>query len=120
MMAVGTPLFEILDLAPGERVATGQFRVDVECPWFRGHFPGYPILPGAAQIRMVHDLLERLLGRPVRLTGIARTKFISRVLPGALLAFRIDVALSLDRARWSIADGPAAVSQGEVRFTVRA
>ena len=34
-------------------------RVDKDSPWFSGHFPGEPILPGVAQISLVCEAVKR-------------------------------------------------------------
>ncbi len=63
----------------------GQGRVAAGSPWFRGHFPDDPILPGIAQIDMVLSLLTRHLDRPVRLAALTRIKFKKIVRPGETL-----------------------------------
>ena len=38
-----------------------HIRVPADSPWFDGHFPDAPVLPGVAQLGMVHDLLCRII-----------------------------------------------------------
>ena len=53
-----------------------------DSPWFSGHFPGEPILPGIAQIAMVWEAL-RLSGRwHGRLAGVKRIRFKQIIQPG--------------------------------------
>jgi 3-hydroxymyristoyl/3-hydroxydecanoyl-(acyl carrier protein) dehydratase len=56
-----------------------------DSPWFCGHFPGDPILPGIAQIELVLTLLENHFRRPVRLRRLGRVKFKKIVRPGETL-----------------------------------
>jgi 3-hydroxyacyl-[acyl-carrier-protein] dehydratase len=56
--------------------------VAADSPWFSGHFPGEPILPGIAQIAMVWEAL-RLSGRwHGRLAGVKRIRFKQIIQPG--------------------------------------
>jgi 3-hydroxymyristoyl/3-hydroxydecanoyl-(acyl carrier protein) dehydratase len=50
-------------------------------PWFAGHFPGRPILPGVAALTLVADAL----GCGV-LAGVAHARFRSTIAPGERLA----------------------------------
>jgi predicted hotdog family 3-hydroxylacyl-ACP dehydratase len=51
-------------------------------PWFEGHFPGRPILPGVAQLMLVLDALAREARRPVPIQGIAFARLRQLVFPG--------------------------------------
>ena len=65
-------------------------------PAFDGHFSGFPVYPGVAQIQNVCDLLSEHFGRKVNLTQISRTKFLSLVAPSSVL----EVSCLVNRA-WS-------------------
>ncbi len=57
---------------------------DAGSPWFSGHFPGEPILPGIAILSMVSDAIrhcERDKGRKVRIASIRRVRFKLPVRP---------------------------------------
>jgi 3-hydroxymyristoyl/3-hydroxydecanoyl-(acyl carrier protein) dehydratase len=69
----------------GDARMTTRARVAATSPWFRGHFPGDPILPGIAQLDLVCDLLSRHLGQPARLAALTRIKFKKIVRPGETL-----------------------------------
>ena len=47
----------------------------VESPWFSGHFPGEPILPGIAQMQMVYEAIQQAGVRDLRINCIKRTLF---------------------------------------------
>jgi len=108
--------FEVEELAFHQRVATARVLIPPESRWVQGHFPGHPILPGVAQARIAHDLLERSLGTGVHLTSIPRMKFTSPVRPGTRLEVRLEFDAAGDRVKWSFTDGRVAVSTGEFRF----
>ncbi|MBN1547892.1 MAG: hypothetical protein JW902_14675 [Syntrophaceae bacterium] len=53
-------------------------------PWYAGHFPGDPILPGIAILAMVKESIlavESRRGRSIRIDGIRRVRFRLPVRP---------------------------------------
>lgn len=58
--------------------------------WFRGHFPGRPILPGVVQIHWAARLAEREGVSAAGFTGLSGVKFLAPVLPGDLLALSLE------------------------------
>ena len=58
--------------------------VPADSPWFDGHFPGRPVLPGIAQLAMVQDLLSKVLGGG-RIGALRRVRFKHAVGPEAKL-----------------------------------
>jgi 3-hydroxyacyl-[acyl-carrier-protein] dehydratase len=52
-----------------------------ESPWFDGHFPQDPVLPGIAQVAVVHDLLRRAFGEDLPLREINRIRFKQKIGP---------------------------------------
>jgi len=80
--------------------------VTINEPFFQGHFPGYPIMPGvlvveamaqAGGIMLMHDLPDRA-EKLVVFTGIERAKFRRPVTPGDQLRIEIDVLSFRPRA----------------------
>ena len=49
--------------------------VDKGSPWFSGHFPGEPILPGIAQLKIVLEAIQRAEKRKLKISGIGKTRF---------------------------------------------
>ena len=55
-----------------------------DSPWFSGHFPGWPILPGIAMLSMVSEAVqhgERNRDVKVRVIGVKRVRFRQPIRP---------------------------------------
>ncbi|MDN0082728.1 hypothetical protein QU487_08185 [Crenobacter sp. SG2305] len=64
----------------------------VDHPAFPGHFPGQPILPGAALLDLAIVALQRALGVEAGTVRIASAKFLKPVGPGSALALSAEAA----------------------------
>ena len=80
---------KILEMEEGKR-AVGLKNVTINEPFFQGHFPGYPVMPGAlileslAQVGAVAVLsLPENKGKLGMFVGVDKFKFKSQVKPGA-------------------------------------
>jgi 3-hydroxyacyl-[acyl-carrier-protein] dehydratase len=87
----------IEEMAPGEHVV-GIKNVTVNEPYFQGHFPGKPVMPGVliieamAQVGAVAILsLPEYQGKIALFAGIDKARFRRQVVPGDQL--RIEVKL---------------------------
>lgn len=81
----------IEELEPGVR-GLGRKCVSMNEPYFQGHFPGNPVMPGAlivealAQVGAVALLAQpERKGRTAYFAGIDRARFRQKVLPGDVL-----------------------------------
>ena len=64
-------------------------------PWFSGHFPGDPILPGIAILSMVKEAIlaeECRKGKHIRIQGINRVRFRLPVKPDDLLTLAFSLS----------------------------
>ncbi len=61
------------------------FTVPADHPFFEGHFPGHPILPGVVTLGWMMMAAERLLGHPVGSVELLNVKFQVVILPGTAL-----------------------------------
>lgn len=53
-----------------------------DSPWFSGHFPGEPILPGIAQIEMALDAIKHLTQKDLKISNVKRVRFKQIIRPG--------------------------------------
>jgi beta-hydroxyacyl-ACP dehydratase FabZ len=88
----------IVDLEPGKRVVAYK-NVTFNEPFFQGHFPGAPIMPGvliieamaqAGAVLLLHDMEDRD-AKLVYFTGIDKARFRRTVVPGDQLHFTLEV-----------------------------
>jgi 3-hydroxyacyl-[acyl-carrier-protein] dehydratase len=64
---------------------SAQVILEHHSPWFSGHFPRNPILPGIAQLKMVMGVIAAARQDNSKITGLSRIKFRKIVRPGAIL-----------------------------------
>ena len=104
----------IVEFEPARRLVALK-NVTINEPFFQGHFPGYPIMPGvlvveamaqAGGIIMMHELPDRHK-KLVVFTGIERARFRRPVTPGDQL--RIEVTVLAFRSRAGRIEGRASV-----------
>ena len=89
------------EIVPGERIV-GTKNVTINEPFFQGHFPGHPIMPGVliieamAQVGGVFALAsdEANKGKVTYFVGIDNAKFRRPVLPGDVLRFELSLLAS--------------------------
>jgi 3-hydroxyacyl-[acyl-carrier-protein] dehydratase len=60
---------------------TADIRVPADSPWFDGHFPAEPILPGVAQLGFVFDMIRRFHDDAVTIAGVRRIRFKQIIRP---------------------------------------
>lgn len=111
-----------------ERRVVGLKNVTINEPFFVGHVPGQPVMPGVLIVEAMAQvagclLLNRpdLRGRLVYFAGIDRCRFRRLVLPGDTL--RIEIELQALRGRvcktWGVARvGDEVAAEGELTFAL--
>ena len=110
----------------GDRRAVGVKNVTVNEPFFQGHYPGQPIMPGVLIVEAMAQLGGLLLsstlehtGRVALLLSLDKVKLRKAVTPGDQLVLEVETiranarTASL-RCRASVAGKPAA--EAEIRF----
>ncbi|AOY58672.1 FabZ: (3R)-hydroxymyristoyl-[acyl-carrier-protein] dehydratase [Desulfococcus multivorans] len=96
----------ILELEPGKRVKALK-NVTINEPFFQGHFPRNPIMPGvlileamaqAGGVLVIESLPPEKHGSLVYFMGIDKARFRQPVVPGDQLIFDIEIIKSRGRA----------------------
>ena len=67
--------YEITGMEPGKMHAL--IHMDASHSVYKGHFPGFPVTPGVYQVRMIREILEKELGKPLLLQNASQIKFIA-------------------------------------------
>ena len=106
---------EILELEPGRR-AVGIKYVRRDEEYFRGHFPGRPVMPGVLIVESLAQTgacallsLDEFRGRIVLFAGIDKMRFRKRVEPGASLVLEVTV----ERIRGPVGKAAAVATVGD-------
>lgn len=117
----------IEELDPGVR-ALGRKCVSVNEPFFQGHFPGNPVMPGVliiealAQVGAVAMLAQPdFKGRTAYFAGIDKARFRQKVVPGDVLLLETEIIkvkgpVGVGRAVAKVGDKVAA--QAELTFSI--
>jgi len=89
---------KILELEPSVK-ATGLKNVTINEPFFQGHFPGHPIMPGVLLIEAMAQVAGVLAlktagvkDKVVYFMGIDKARFRRPVMPGDTLIINVTVA----------------------------
>jgi 3-hydroxyacyl-[acyl-carrier-protein] dehydratase len=96
---------QVKDIVLGES-ATGIKNVTINEPFFQGHFPGHPIMPGVLIIEamaqtsavMVVETMGRKEGRLVYFMTVDQARFRKPVVPGD----RVELRVEKQRARGNV------------------
>ena len=129
----------IEEMEPGQRVVATKYMKEDEF-WFKGHFPGYPVVPGVLMLEMlaqagavamlalpeikVIGLLEPYPkgGKIGLFGGVKDAKFRRQVVPGDLLKLEVEIIkvkgpIGVGKALATV-NGEKAVS-AEITFAIK-
>jgi 3-hydroxyacyl-[acyl-carrier-protein] dehydratase len=118
----------IIDYVPGKK-AVGIKNVTINEPFFQGHIPGKPLMPGVLQVEamaqvggIVLTLLPGMKGKFFGFGGIDKIRFRRPVTPGDQLIITVEL-LSLKHNRIAKMQGHGLVDnqlavQGEMLFSL--
>ena len=88
---------KVTEIEEGERVV-GYKNVTINEPFFQGHFPDYPVMPGVliiealAQVGAVAMLgMEENKGKIGFLAGVDKCRFKHQVVPGDQLKLEVEI-----------------------------
>lgn len=119
---------KIVDIEEGKRV-TGIKNVSINEPFFQGHFPDYPVMPGVliiealAQVGAVAMLQkEENKGKIGFLAGVDNCRFKRQVVPGDQLKLEVEIT----RLRGPVGKGKAVATvdgetacEAEIMFAIK-
>jgi UDP-3-O-[3-hydroxymyristoyl] N-acetylglucosamine deacetylase/3-hydroxyacyl-[acyl-carrier-protein] dehydratase len=111
----------------GDNKITGVKSVTINEPFFQGHFPGHPVMPGVLQVEAMAQVACILLFRLAKTSGrlgyfmsADQVKFRKPVVPGDTLFIHAELTKSrgnrLARANCHCIVNDAVVSEGELMF----
>lgn len=112
----------------GENKCTGLKNVTINEPFFQGHFPGHPVMPGVLQLEAMAQVASILMlrlpenqGKIGYFMSADKVKFRKPVMPGDVLF--IEAEITKVRRNIGCADcrcivNGETVSQGELTFTL--
>ena len=112
----------------GENKCTGIKSVTINEPFFQGHFPGHPVMPGVLQLEAMAQLASiMLLRRPENQGKIGyflsadKVKFRKPVMPGDTLSIEgeaVKIKSSVAQAKCRCFVNDALVSEAELKFSL--
>lgn len=117
----------IEEVVPGTK-AVGIKNVSANEPYFQGHFPGFPVMPGVlvieamAQVGAVAVLsMPDFAGKLALFAGIDKARFRRQVVPGDVLRLEVEllkVRSSLGKGKATATVDGATVAEAEIMFAI--
>jgi 3-hydroxyacyl-[acyl-carrier-protein] dehydratase len=117
----------VLEVEPGQRIVVRK-NVTANEPYFVGHFPGNPIMPGVLQLELMAQaacvmflLLEEFTGWEPRFAGIENARFRRPVVPGDTLEVTVTTLKTRGNLGWAKAEATVdgkTVSECEMSFAL--
>lgn len=117
----------VLELVPGEK-AVGLKNVTVNEPFFPGHFPENPVMPGVLQVEALAQVgalavlsMPEYQNKLIYFAGIDKVRFKDRVIPGDQLIMEMEVTKlrgSVGKGAGNIKVEDKVVASGELMFAI--
>ena len=119
----------VLEIEPGVSAA-GIKNVTANEPFFQGHFPDYPVMPGVLIVEALAQLgaiavlaMEEHKNKIGFLTGVDKFKFRQQVVPGDVLRLEIElvkVRSNIGKGAGKAYVGDKLAAAGELMFALGA
>lgn len=108
--------WEPLEILPREGGGRCRFRVPDGSPYFDGHFPGRPLLPGVAHFGLVLATIARVAAGEARFLSVEALRFRKPLGPGDLVEVDVEGTDAPGRARFALRSGAERISHGDGRI----
>ncbi|HVK05127.1 MAG TPA: 3-hydroxyacyl-ACP dehydratase FabZ [Armatimonadaceae bacterium] len=118
---------KILEVEPGVRVV-GLKNVTINEPFFVGHFPDHPIMPGVLLVEMMAQAggvmmltLDEHRGKLAYLAGVEKARFRKPVLPGDTVTAEVTMLRTRSSVGWVKAEARVdgkVVCEAEMSFAL--
>jgi 3-hydroxyacyl-[acyl-carrier-protein] dehydratase len=118
---------KILEVEPGKK-AVGIKNVTINEPFFQGHFPGYPIMPGVLIVEALAQtagvavaIMQENKGKLGVFAGIDSMKFKRQVVPGDTLRLEAEILMikmGVAKAKVSATVDGQVAAEGEIKFAL--
>ncbi len=117
----------IIELVPGER-AVGVKNISINEPFFQGHFPDQPVMPGVLMLEAMAQVgacallsMDKYHGHLAYLAGLDQVRFKKQAFPGDVLTISAELIRlmgSIGKARGKITIDNDLVCSGEFLFGI--
>jgi 3-hydroxymyristoyl/3-hydroxydecanoyl-(acyl carrier protein) dehydratase len=97
-----------------DNAVVAKVTTDSQSPWFSGHFPDDPILPGVAQLHMVVASIAKVLQQELVLQRVARIKFRKIIRPGNVLTIHAEAGKNENHYSFHITSEQQEVCSGRL------
>jgi 3-hydroxyacyl-[acyl-carrier-protein] dehydratase len=118
---------KIIELVPGQK-AVGIKNVSMNEPYFAGHFPGHPIMPGVLMIEAIAQVgacallsEEQYRGKLAFLAGVDHVRFKRQAFPGDTLEITtelLSIRSNIGKGKGKITINNQLVCGGEFLFAL--
>ena len=118
---------KIVEFEEGKKIV-GIKNVTINEPFFAGHFPSYPVMPGVLIIEALAQVGATLIlskpeyrGKIALFAGIDKVRFRQQVVPGDVLRLEVELIKlrgNIGKAQGLAYVGDALVCQGEMMFAI--
>ncbi len=93
-----------------------RFELARDSPYFVGHFPDQPVLPGVGQMHLLTQALAGSLGRPIHWTRVHAVRFRKPILPDSPCEITASYPNTEGEIRFQIQGEEGLMAEG--RFTI--
>ncbi|MBO7483401.1 MAG: acyl-CoA synthetase [Kiritimatiellae bacterium] len=78
------------DVSVTDSAFSATYVFDASAPYFQGHFPSLPIMPGVAQLGFAERAAESIARRPLTLKCVRKMKFMHVIEPGERVRLQVE------------------------------